>query len=151
MDVESNEVMVRGLSMPHSPRWYRGKLWVLESGEGTLSVVDIEEGTTEVVAKMPGFTRGISFYKNLAFIGLSQVRESALFSGLPIIERYPERKCGVWVIDINTGKTISRLEFTSGVRELFAVEVLPSISLHLLDESDENLLNTFVLNQQALS
>ncbi len=151
MDIASNEVMVRGLSMPHSPRWYRGKLWVLESGEGTLSVVDIDQGTTEVVAKMPGFTRGISFYKNLAFIGLSQVRESALFSGLPIIERYPERKCGVWIIDINTGKTVSRLEFTSGVRELFAIEVVPTRSLHLLDVDDENMLNTFVLNQQALS
>ena len=23
--------------MPHSPRWYRGKLWLLESGEGSLA------------------------------------------------------------------------------------------------------------------
>ncbi len=148
MDVASNEIALGGLSMPHSPRWYRGRLWVLESGEGTLSVVDLESGTTEVVTTMPGFTRGISFYKNLAFIGLSQVRESALFSGLPIIEKLPERKCGVWVVDINSGKVVSRLEFTSGVRELFAVEVVPTISMHLLDATDDHMLATFVMNQE---
>ncbi len=150
MDVASNEIMTRGLSMPHSPRWYRKMLWLLESGEGTLSVVDRETGVTEVVAKVPGFARGVSFHKNLAFIGLSQVRESALFSGLPIIDRYPDRKCGVWVVDIGTGKTISRLEFTSGVQELFAVEVIPTPSVHLLDASDDHMLNTYVLNQKAL-
>ena len=36
MDIESNEILLRGLSMPHSPRWYQGKLWLLESGEGSL-------------------------------------------------------------------------------------------------------------------
>jgi len=30
MDVETNEVLVRGLSMPHSPRLYAGRLWFLE-------------------------------------------------------------------------------------------------------------------------
>ena len=40
LDVDSGEVILRGLSMPHSPRWYRDRLWVLESGKGTLSVVD---------------------------------------------------------------------------------------------------------------
>ena len=34
IDVESNEVVCRGLSMPHSPRWYRDRLWVLNSGHG---------------------------------------------------------------------------------------------------------------------
>ena len=34
LDVPTNEVLVRGLSMPHSPRWYAGRLWVLESGDG---------------------------------------------------------------------------------------------------------------------
>ena len=36
MDVDSGEVITRGLSMPHSPRWYGGRLWVCESGAGTL-------------------------------------------------------------------------------------------------------------------
>ena len=37
MDIEANEILLRGLSMPHSPRWHQGKLWLLESGEGSLA------------------------------------------------------------------------------------------------------------------
>ncbi len=34
----------RGLSMPHSPRWHDGRLWVLESGQGELCMVDLDDG-----------------------------------------------------------------------------------------------------------
>ncbi|MGH3657370.1 MAG: PASTA domain-containing protein [Micromonosporaceae bacterium] len=53
---------------------------------------------------MPGFTRGIDFLGPLAFIGLSQVRESAVFSGIPLVQRLRERTCGVWVVNIETGE-----------------------------------------------
>ncbi len=66
-----------GLSMPHSPRWFDGRLWVLESGKGTISVADLDAGTVETVAELPGFTRGLLFAGGLAFVGLSQVRETA--------------------------------------------------------------------------
>jgi len=72
--VESNKILLRGLSMPHSPRWYQGKLWVLESGEGSLVQVDLENRTWRTVTQLPGFTRVIDFLGPLAFIGLSQVR-----------------------------------------------------------------------------
>jgi uncharacterized protein (TIGR03032 family) len=34
IDMASNAVVCRGLSMPHSPRLHDGKLWVLNSGTG---------------------------------------------------------------------------------------------------------------------
>jgi uncharacterized protein (TIGR03032 family) len=34
IDIKTNEIIAKGLSMPHSPRWYQGKLWLLKSGEG---------------------------------------------------------------------------------------------------------------------
>ena len=34
LEVPSGEVAVSGLSMPHSPGWHDGRLWVLESGKG---------------------------------------------------------------------------------------------------------------------
>jgi uncharacterized protein (TIGR03032 family) len=34
MDIQTNEVVAAGLIMPHSPRWYRDKLWLLNSGTG---------------------------------------------------------------------------------------------------------------------
>ncbi len=100
IDVDSNEIISRGLSMPHSPRYYNGKLWLLESGNGSLATVNLKTGELETVCLLPGFTRGLSFYQQWAFIGLSQVRESAVFSGLAITERVSERNSGVWVVDI---------------------------------------------------
>ena len=81
LDIETNAILLRGLSMPHSPRWYQGKLWFLESGQGSLAVADLKRGTWQSVAQVPGFTRGLDFYGPLAFIGLSQIRESAVFNG----------------------------------------------------------------------
>ena len=89
MDVTTNEVLVRGLSMPHSPRWYAGRLWVLESGTGGVGFVDPHSGRYVGFAELPGFTRGLDFCGPLAFIGLSQVRESAVFSGIAIADAPP--------------------------------------------------------------
>ena len=76
---------------------------MLESGKGGLGVVDVAAGRYEGIAELPGFTRGLDFCGHLAFVGLSQVRESAVFSGIPIAERaLAERNCGVWVVDIIT-------------------------------------------------
>jgi uncharacterized protein (TIGR03032 family) len=151
LDVDSGEVLLYGLSMPHSPRFYGGHPWVLESGHGTLSLADLNTGKTEVVAKLPGFTRGIDFHGNLAFIGLSQVRESAVFSGIPLVEDLEERTCGVWVLDLRTGKTIAFLRFEGTVQEIFAVQVMPGI-LHpdIINEPGEMLDSSFVLPDEAL-
>ena len=40
IDVETDEIVCEGLSMPHSPRWHNGKLWVLNAGTGHLGWVD---------------------------------------------------------------------------------------------------------------
>ncbi|HEV8719615.1 MAG TPA: TIGR03032 family protein [Candidatus Binatia bacterium] len=152
MDIESNEILLRGLSMPHSPRRYQGKLWVLESGEGSLAEVDLERGTWRTVAQVPGFTRGIDFVGPLAFIGLSQVRESAVFSGIPLVQRLGERNCGVWVVNIETGKTIGFLRFEARVQEIFAVQVLQGIGFpELLEWNDRRLSHSYVLPDEALA
>ncbi len=79
-------------------------------------------------AEVPGCTRGLDILGNLAFVGLSQVRESAVFSGIPIAERaLAERNCGVWVVDLRTGQTVAFLRFEDAVQEVFAVQVLPGL------------------------
>ena len=118
------ETIIKGLSMPHSPRWYNGQLWLLESGEGTIGTVDLKTGKYESIAQFPGFTRGLSFLGPLAFIGLSQVRESAIFSGIPLVERLEkaeERTCGVWVLNIETGETLGFCRFEEGVQEILSL------------------------------
>jgi uncharacterized protein (TIGR03032 family) len=151
IDVKSNKVLLRGLSMPHSPRWYQGKIWLLESGEGSLAQVDLEHRTWRTVAQLPGFTRGIDFLGPLAFIGLSQVRESAVFSGIPLVERVKERTCGVWVVNIETGQTVGFLRFEAGVQEIFAVQILRAMRFpELLEWNDERLGTSYVLPDEAL-
>ncbi len=152
-DVASGEVITRGLSMPHSPRWYAGRLWVCESGAGTLGFIDLKTGKYEPIAEVPGFTRGLDFAGNLAFVGLSQVRESAVFSGISITERLAEneRTCGVCVVDLTTGQVIGLLRFESAVQEIFAVTVLPGKRYpELINEDPKLLENSFTVPDAAL-
>jgi uncharacterized protein (TIGR03032 family) len=126
IDVDSGDVITRGLSMPHSPRVHNGRLWVCESGAGTVGFIDPDTLEYEPVALLPGFTRGLDIAGNLAFVGLSQVRESAVFSGIPITERLDEseRICGVCVIDLESGQAVALLRFETRVEEIFAVTLL---------------------------
>ncbi len=153
MDVERNEVLWRGLSMPHSPRWYNNRLWLLESGKGTLAWIDLKNKSHHPVIELPGFTRGLDFYGPLAFIGLSQVRESATFSGIPLMERLgEERTCGVWVVNIQTSQMVAFLRFESGVEEIFAVQLLPNIRFpEILPWNNPHMGYSYVLPDHALA
>jgi uncharacterized protein (TIGR03032 family) len=98
-DVASGEVITRGLSISRWSRWYGGRLWVCESGAGTVGFVDQITGSYGAIIEVPGFTRGLDFAagrppegKIRAFLGRSQVRESAVVSGIPITERLTEEE-----------------------------------------------------------
>ncbi len=152
MEVPTRTTLLRGLSMPHSPRWYDNKLWFLESGQGSIALAEPRHGTWRTVAQMPGFTRGLDFFGPLAFIGLSQVRESATFSGIPLVERLEERTCGVWVVDLRDGRVLGFLRFEEGVQEIFAVQVLPGVRFpEMLEWNDERLKHSYVLPDDALA
>jgi uncharacterized protein (TIGR03032 family) len=104
------------------------------------------------VAELPGFTRGVDFIGPIAFIGLSQVRESAVFSGIPLTERLEERICGVWAVNIHTGETIGWVKFEEAVQEIFAVSVLPGSRYpDLVNHDIELLAGSFVLPDDALA
>jgi uncharacterized protein (TIGR03032 family) len=152
LDVASGEAVTRGLSMPHSPRWYDGRLWVLESGSGGIGCVDRATGEYEALSVLPGFTRGLDFCGPLAFIGLSQVRESAIFSGIAIAERpLAERCCGVWVVNIYTGKTVAFVKFEDAVQEIFAVQVLPGVRHpDVINDQPRLIADSFVVPDETL-
>jgi uncharacterized protein (TIGR03032 family) len=125
LDVATGETLTTGLAMPHSPRWHRGRLLVLNSGLGTLEAVDLASGARTRIAAVPGFSRGLACLGNIAFVGLSRIRETAVFGGVPIAERHAELKCGVGVIDLDTGNTLATLEFEAGIEEIFDVQIVP--------------------------
>ncbi len=152
MDIPSNDVVVGGLSMPHSPRRHLGRTWLLESGDGSIGTVDVAAGRYEAICRLPGFTRGIDFAAPIAFVGLSQVRESAVFSGIPLVERLEERTCGVYAVNLETGRLIAFLQFTSGVQEIFAVRVLAGRRQpELLNETVDLLKHAYVLPEADMA
>lgn len=125
LDVASGEVVTTGLAMPHSPRWHDGKLYVLNSGMGRLEHVDLATGHREPLAAVPGYARGLALHRGLAFVGLSKIRETAIFGGAPIAAYHDQLKCGVGVIELSTGNTIATLQFVNGVEEVFDVQTVP--------------------------
>jgi uncharacterized protein (TIGR03032 family) len=125
IDVASGQTVARGFAMPHSPRVHQGRVWLLHSGAGRLVLIDPASGKAETVTELPGYTRGLALYDRFAFIGLSKIRETATFGGVPIAARRPELKCGVGVVDLGTGRLAAHLEFVTGVEEIFDVQVLP--------------------------
>ncbi len=154
IDVESNEIIATGLSMPHSPRWYNDRLWILNSGTGEFGFVDLENGRYEELAQFNGFTRGLCFAGPLAFIGLSQVRESAVFSGIPLINRLTtdeQRQCGVWIVNIVSGETVGFVKFENAVQEIFGVELLAGRQFpELIQEDIQLMASSYVLPDDSL-
>ncbi len=133
MDIHSNEVICQGLSMPHSPRWYRDQLWVLNSGCGEFGKIDLNTGKFEAIAFCPGYARGLAFYGDYALIGLSKPRENRTFTGLPLDQRLADAKvqarCAIAVVDLRNGAMSHTLSIDGEgiVEELFDVAVLPSV------------------------
>ena len=131
IDVAANKIVCEGLSMPHSPRVYQGKLYVLNSGTGELGWVDTKAKPSEAfkpVAFCPGFVRGLSFHGKYAFVGLSKPRYER-FEGLELDARLKkadsEPWCGVQVLDLETGRVAQWLRLDGPVAELYDTAVIP--------------------------
>jgi uncharacterized protein (TIGR03032 family) len=131
IDVTSNEIVCTGLSMPHSPRWHNGRLWLLNSGTGDFGYVDPESGRFESLCFCPGYMRGLSFHGHFALVGLSKPRHNKTFSGLALDDnlksRNAEARCGVQVIDLRTGDAVHWLRMEGVVEELYDVVALPNV------------------------
>jgi uncharacterized protein (TIGR03032 family) len=152
IDVPMGAIVASGLSMPHSPRWHEDRLWLLESGTGRLIVVDRSAGTSETVAELPGFTRGLAFAGPYAFIGLSRIRASSAMDGVPLARRRDELKCGVAVVDVRSGATAALLEFQTAVEEIFDVQLLPGLRFpEVIGFQKEAIHHTFVVPPSSLT
>lgn len=148
VDVRTNEVVADGLCMPHSPRWHHDRLWFLQSGTGTLSVMD-RQGNVSDVARLPGFTRGLAFLGPFALVGLSQVRET-VFADLPITSTSAERNCGVWIVDTRTGEVMGFLRFEGAVTEIFDVQTIAARWPQIADEGGATS-SCYALDEQTLA
>ena len=80
IDVSSGEIVIGGLSMPHSPRLYRQAV-AAQLGTGDLGWIErgdsADTSKFHVLAFCPGFARGLAFHGKHAIVGLSSRATSA--------------------------------------------------------------------------
>jgi len=116
----TREPVVRGLTRPHSARLHKGRIWIDNSGYGELGVVE-PDGFVPV-ARLPGWTRGLCFCEDIAFVGTSRVipRFRQYAPGLNV----DSSVCGVHAVDTGSGKVLGSLIFPYG-HQIFSVESVP--------------------------
>ena len=164
VDITTNEVVCEGLTMPHSPRWYKGRLWVLEAGTGYFGYVDFETKKFVRKAFIPGYLRGLDFIGNYAIIGCSDDRHEKTFSGLPLHDNLTEKKinatCGIYILNLdsdqedtpsdtisntsnNTYDIVHHFTFTN-VKEIYDVRILKNIKTpRIFGLNDESVLQKY--------
>jgi len=136
IDVETNRVVCEGLSMPHSPRWHDGRLYVLNAGTGEFGEVMLPVkgakgkaamGSFRPIAFCPGFLRGLAFKDGYAFVGLSRPRYQR-FEGLDLDRRLKDADsaawCGVQIIDLAKGTCVDWFRIDGDIGELYDVELV---------------------------
>ncbi len=116
----TREVYTRGLTRPHSARLYKDQVWVDNSGYGQLGYA--RDGKFEPILKLPGWTRGLGFRGDYAFVGTSRVipRFRQYAPGLDVDKSI----CGLHAVDMRTGKVAGSLLWPTG-NQIFAVELIP--------------------------
>lgn len=132
IDVATGEVVCRGLSMPHSPRVYKGKLWLLNAGTGYFGYVDINRKSFVPVTFCPGFLRGLSFINEYAIVGMSKNRNIKPFENLLLENELKakgmEPQCGLKIININTGEIVEWVKIEGIVKELYDILAIPNVA-----------------------
>ena len=127
LEVESGEIVLDGLAMPHSPRLVDGTLFVLSSASCELLAVDPQRRETEVVARLPGFARGLAARGDYLFVGLSHLRhDHRVFGDLPIATA-GELYCGIVALHRPTGRIAGELRYLRTCKEIYDVQVLPGV------------------------
>jgi uncharacterized protein (TIGR03032 family) len=136
LEVPSGRVVGQGLSMPHSPRVYRDRLWLLNSGTGMFGSIERDSGTFTPLTFCPGFLRGLDFVGDYAVAGLSRPRNDKTFEGLPLdaelSRRKTESRCGLHIINLRSGETAHWLHLAGVINELYDVAVLPGVTRPML-------------------
>ena len=132
LEIPEGRVIASGLSMPHSPRLYRGRLWLHNSGTGQFGSIDPGGGRFKPLTFCPGYLRGLAFVGDYAVVGLSRPRDDKTFGGLALEDELAKRgadaRCGLLIIDLRTGNVAHWLRVEGLVRELYDVAALPQVS-----------------------
>ncbi len=144
IDVDTNEILLDGLIMPHSPRYYNGRVYVCESGTGKVLAYDPETRKVSEVIKLQGFPRGLNFYGPLMFVGLSKTRSSDIKNPIPISKEYEETFSGVWIINMEDHQEVAHIKFSGDLDQIYDIAVVPgAVNPELLNTGDSLIRHSF--------
>lgn len=117
----TREPLAWGLTRPHSARLHADQVWVANSGYGELGYAD--DGRFVPIIRLPGWTRGLCFHEQIAFVGTSRVipRFHQYAPGLDV----DASQCGLHAIDMRSGQVLGSLIWPYG-NQIFAIDWLPS-------------------------
>jgi hypothetical protein len=96
-------------------------VWVDNSGYGELGYV--QDGGFMPVVRLPGWSRGLCFHDDVAFVGSSRI--------IPRFARYApgldvhSSECGLHAVATRTGEILGSLIWPYG-NQVFAIEAVPS-------------------------
>jgi len=149
IDVDTDDILLEGMIMPHSPKVYKDEVYVCESGLGVVWKYNpITKEKTQVV-KLQGFTRGLYFYGGLMLVGTSQVRASEIKNPTPISTEYDETYAGVWMINLEDNSIVGYIRFDGDVDQIYDIAVIPgTVMPELLDV--ENVLSRHLFDFKNL-
>ena len=123
IDIETNEVVCSGLPMPHSPRIYDDKLYLLLSATGELAQVDVNSGKYEVVKSLGGFVRGMAKHGDYLFIAHSKLRKnSSTFAKLDFAKS--ANWAGISILHLPTAALVGEIKYQASVDEIYDVQIL---------------------------
>lgn len=141
IDITKNEIIARNLSMPHSPRWYKNELWLLNSGTGYLGVVDVTTGEFTPKVFIPGFLRGLQFIGRHALVGSSLDRHERRFQDLDLGKNLETKKtspvCGIFIVDLASLTISNKIEIKGNIHEIYDIALIPGRRARIVGINDE--------------
>lgn len=126
IDIDTNEILIEGMIMPHSPKVYKEEIYLCESGLGLVWKYNPITKEKSLVIKLQGYTRGLYFYGGVMFVGTSQVRASEIKNPTPISKEYDETYAGVWMINLETNEEIAHIKFDGDIDQIYDIAIIPN-------------------------
>jgi uncharacterized protein (TIGR03032 family) len=139
IDIDTDEILMEGMIMPHSPKVYQGEIYLCESGLGVVWKYNPKTKEKSLVVKLQGFTRGLYFYGGVMFVGTSQVRASEIKNPTPISKEYDETYAGVWMINLEDNTEIGHIKFDGDVDQIYDIAIIPDATMPELLNTNSSL------------
>lgn len=124
MDVDTNEIVLKDLPMPHSPRIYKGNLYMVLSASGEVIQVDVQNRSYTVIRNLEGFVRGLAIVDDYMFVGMSKLRKnSSTFAHLPFAEK--ASLAGIKILHLPTRALVGEIIYQTSVDEIYDLQIIP--------------------------